>query len=420
MTKITVALLLMICIYQELPAATYYLSTISGDDLRTNTQAQRSSTPWKTLSRLQAYLSNLKAGDSILFKRGETFEGRLFILKSGTTNSPIVFSTYGSGDKPIINGFSTITSWSSLGKNIYKASLDAGVYLNILTVNNLVMAMGRWPNISEPDKGYLTIDNNAKSQDGNGKYTGGSFQDAALQKSPDWTGAQAVIRKRHWVIDRCRITRHAGSTISYITPSHHDINNGWGYFIQNSAATLDKHGEWFYDPADHTVRLYSTLPPSRLAVKAGAVDTLVYINNQSFITFDNLVFQGADTVAMKIVNGSSNIKIRNCDFRYCGMRAIVANASKNIEVENCLFVNSNNESLLFNDCSYSTIRNNTIKNIHLWRGMGEDNDGGSAIALVHEKNSLVEFNNLDSLGATGIAFLGSFITVKNNLVKNFT
>lgn len=420
MIKSTVIFFIALSIHQVLYSANYYFSSITGDDHRTAIQAQNPSTPWKTMDKLGSLLNTLKAGDSVLFKRGDVFDGRLFVSKSGFENAPIVFAAYGSGNRPVINGFTTISSWTPAGKNIYETPLNAGPYLNMLAINATVMAMGRWPNISGPSKGYLTIDNNTRSVNNIGEYTGGSFTDSSLKASPNWTGAQAVIRKRHWVIDRCRITNHSGNTITYLTASRHDINNGWGYFIQNSAETLDQQGEWYYNPTAKKLRLYSFINPSKFTVKAAVIDTLVYINNKSYITFDNLSFYGSDTLSMKIENNSSHISIQNCDFNYCGMRGITANNSQYIVIENCSFKNSNNESILFNDCSYSTIRNNTVKNVYMWRGMGDDTDGGTAIALVHENNSLIEYNNLDSLGQAGIAFLGSFITVKNNFVKNFT
>ena len=103
-------------------ATNYYFSSISGDDSRTALQAQSSATPWKSLSKLNSFFSSLNAGDSILFKRGETFYGSIVVNKSGTLTSPIKLGAYGSGAKPIISGFTPVAVWTSLGGNIWEST----------------------------------------------------------------------------------------------------------------------------------------------------------------------------------------------------------------------------------------------------------------------------------------------------------
>src|SRR5215210_1153976 len=111
-------------------ATTYYFSTVSGDDSRTSTQAKSSSTPWKTLSKLNSFFSSLQPGDSILLKRGETFYGSITVIKSGTSSSPIIIGAYGTGSKPVITSLVTLTNWVSKGNGIwesYNSSLGATV-----------------------------------------------------------------------------------------------------------------------------------------------------------------------------------------------------------------------------------------------------------------------------------------------------
>ena len=55
---------------------------------------------WKTLAR--AIRQPLKPGDSLLFKRGETWKGSLVIRGSGTKAYPIQIGTYGPGPRPRI------------------------------------------------------------------------------------------------------------------------------------------------------------------------------------------------------------------------------------------------------------------------------------------------------------------------------
>ncbi len=88
-------------------ASTYYISSVSGDDSRSSSQAQNPATPWKTLSKLNSYFSSLNPGDIVLLKRGEVFYGSIRVNRSGTESQPITISAYGSGAKPIISGLTT-------------------------------------------------------------------------------------------------------------------------------------------------------------------------------------------------------------------------------------------------------------------------------------------------------------------------
>ena len=64
-------------------------------------------TPWKSLANVQSNFSLIQAGDSVLFKRGDSFSGTL-ILQSKTG---IVFSAYGTGNNPLFWGTgSTVAS----------------------------------------------------------------------------------------------------------------------------------------------------------------------------------------------------------------------------------------------------------------------------------------------------------------------
>ena len=77
--------------------ASYYVDATLGDDSNPGTQTQ----PWKTVSKVNS--TSFNAGDSIYFKRGETWRETLTIPSSGSDGSLITFGAYGSSDKPIIS-----------------------------------------------------------------------------------------------------------------------------------------------------------------------------------------------------------------------------------------------------------------------------------------------------------------------------
>lgn len=64
---------------------------------------------WKTLSKVNS--ATFQPGDSVLFKRGDSWTGSLIIKSSGTSSARITFGTYGSGEKPrIIGNNSTLSA----------------------------------------------------------------------------------------------------------------------------------------------------------------------------------------------------------------------------------------------------------------------------------------------------------------------
>ena len=76
----------------------YYLSSSTGNDNNNGSQTQ----PWKTLSKLSN--TSLGPGDKVYFKKGDTFRGHYVVNGSGTEGNPITFTTYGSGNQPILSG----------------------------------------------------------------------------------------------------------------------------------------------------------------------------------------------------------------------------------------------------------------------------------------------------------------------------
>lgn len=87
-------------------AATFYLSSSGGND---NNSGLTEDTPWASLAKINAL--KLIPGDTLLLKRGDIFKGQLTLRnESGTAEAPIVITTYGTGERPIIDGNGFLSS----------------------------------------------------------------------------------------------------------------------------------------------------------------------------------------------------------------------------------------------------------------------------------------------------------------------
>jgi parallel beta-helix repeat protein len=391
-------------------AKNYYFSSSSGDDSRTATQASSPSTPWKSISKLNSFFSSLQPGDSVLFKRGEVFYGAITISRSGTSSAPIIISAYGSGSKPVITGFTNLSNWTSIGNGIYESYNAAmGSLVNMVVVNGKEQAMGRFPNASAPNKGYLTYES----------YSGNtSITDNELTATPNWTGAVAVVRTSRWTIGNSIISSHVGTKLTFGTSLGTPTNN-FGYFFQNDIRTLDQVGEWFYNSSTKKMNVFlGANSPSNYDIQVSTVDRLVYSDSKSYITFDGLALQGSNLNTFQIRSGT-NFFIKNCELLYSGLNAITASSTTGLRIENSTIKNTNSNAIELSSASSTTIRNNTIRNTGLYEGMCEGIDKSSIAISSRGDNQVIENNVIDSTGHIGIRFTGANLLIKNNYITNF-
>ena len=410
MKNLLPVLLMIFCFTAN--ATTYYFSA-SGNDANDGTST---STPWKTLSKFNSVFASKSPGDNFLFNRGDVFYGKIIISRSGSSGLPITIGAYGTGVKPVITGFTSVSGWTSLGSNIWESTsaVSALPYTNMVTVNNVNTAMGRTPNTGS----YTYQSHNAQL----------SITSSDLTGSPNWTGAELAFFMTTYQTARDVITSQSGGTLYYAKIST-DVGlqaDGKGFIIQNDPRTLDVQNEWYYNPSTKKIRIFTTTAPT--GVELSTSDYLIYINGRSYITVDNISFKGANDAAIWM-DAAQRIMITNCDFDMMGVDAIFAknNAPAGfINIENCTINHCNNNGINFYYPATvnTTIRNSTVKNcgmIPFMGGNGKTGTGGATYGgiVCLGANSLIEYNRVDSVGYRGIYFFGSYSTVQNNYVSNF-
>ena len=402
--KLTTVLLLVLSFAAN--ATTYYFAA-NGNDANNGTST---TTPWKTIAKFNSVFASKSAGDNFLFNRGDVFYGRLNITRSGASGSPITIGAYGSGALPVISGFVAVTSWTNLGSNIWESTstVSTASYINMVTVNGVNTAMGRFPNT-----GFYTY----QSYVGNTSITSSS-----LTGSTNWTGAELVSYSQRAGFSKAPITSQSGGTLTYtpsplITTWDHNVPQ---FFIQNDVRTLDVQNEWYFNKSTKKIRIYSTTTPSN--VQVANIDTLVYLNGRNYITFSNVSFQGSNIVSLGMTS-SKYISILNCDFNFSGRDAINApwaSASTGFDMENSTINHTNNNAIsLTQICDYATIRYNTITNTGAIPGMTNINNGISTAINAPGANTLIEYNTIDSVGYSAIKFFGSNTKINNNFLRNF-
>lgn len=391
-------------------AANYYFSASTGDDSRSPLQARNAQTPWKTIAKLNAFFTQLQPGDSVLFKRGEVFSGGIQIVKSGSTSLPIVLAAYGSGAAPVISGFSKISTWTDVGGGIYESPvINTPGNVNMVAINNTSYAMGRYPNANASNKGFLTFE-------GHGNL---HIIDNQLSASPTWNNGELVVRTSRWTIERVPITTTTKSRINYSKDTDYDLEDGYGYFIQNHIKTLDQFGEWYYNPTTKKLNVFfGAKLPKDYNVQIATTNTLIE-SKANDIVIANLVIKGANQYGVYSNTANlKNLRIKNSKILFSGIDAIRVYGCSNFVLENSEITNSNSIAVnLKYNATDAVLTNNKIRNTGVFPGMITENQAYGIIS--YTKGFKAEYNQIIKTGYIGIRFAGDNNLIKNNYIDTF-
>ncbi|MFD2573898.1 NPCBM/NEW2 domain-containing protein [Spirosoma soli] len=384
---------------------TYYVAN-SGNDANTGTSA---GVPFQTLAKVNSLA--LQPGDRVLFQRGDTFRGSLQIRQSGSVNQPISIDAYGSGNKPVLSGAVIISNWTNIGNNVWQADCPAcGSQVTGVYRNNSSLPLGRYPNLNASNKGYLTVQSHA-----------GNAQITSQQSLPmNFTGGEAVIRPVQWIINRATITQQQGNSLSINYNSGYQPTDNWGFFIQKHPATLDQTGEWYYDAATKTIRLYDDQSnPNTQQITATAFAEAVKLLGVNFVTLRNLQLTQTLNTGL-LADNSANLTVSDAEITNAGEDGMtIAGSGTNVLVENCRIEDVNNNGFTIGQYQNFTFRGNTIQRIGLLPGRGK-NDDGTYIAFqsFSTANALIENNVVENVGYNGINF-STNSTVERNRIANY-
>lgn len=349
----------------------------------------------------------LSAGDKVVFKRGDTFYGAL------TARAGVTYDAYGTGAAPVISGFTSVTSWTNLGSNIWSASVSAGSYEPMVLVNGVQVEPGRYPN-----SGWLTM---SVPDTLPGVYPPVKIGNASRMYYPStgitgYLGGNIVVKKREWIIEKGPTQLIRGDSITFTNPTGFPLLDGWGFYFTDHLATLDQQNEYYY--ASSTLKMYSTSNPSGLNVKAATVAELVSLpSTHNNCVFQNLTFEGT-TGNLFSISGTTNDTIRNCTLRYAGERAIDADFATGLAVIGCNISYTNYsavDAILGND---QYIYRDTIHHIALQKSLCQPNNKANHGVWVNGTDNVIKNNEISYTGYVGIDFSGNYDTVSYNYVHD--
>ena len=402
-------ILFLLCLSPFALFANNYYFAASGNDGGSGTI----SSPYASLAKASSLVLN--PGDSVLFKRGDVFLGKLYITRSGNSASSVIYSSYGTGSAPVITGFVQLTSWTSMGNNRYEAYCPTcSAVVNMVQFNGNDQPMGRWPDIGSSNGGYRTFST--------GTFL--SITDASLPADTNWTGAQAVVRTSNFSLDRTTVTSEAAGKLNFSDSLSGIPAPGYGYFIQGDIRTLTTAGEWYWKASvDSLIMNFTGTSPGANQVAISSKDTLISLG-ANYITIDGLDLEGANQYAVAFTTNFRNVIIRNSTINDIGINGI----------ENMQRGGYNS----FSTSKYSNINNNAISvispgqldttyistdsfvNIAVIPGMGRSKGATySGIQLYGYLDSVI-LNYMYNIGGAGSAIYGGTANVwRYNYINTF-
>jgi len=353
--------------------------------------------------------SSVVAGDSVLFQRSNSFYGTITVSNSGTAGNPIFFGSYGTGDDPVITGFTDVTAWTNLGSNIWESTSAVSTLTtcNIVLVNGVNTPMGRTPNFGTYYT-YQTFSGNT------------SITSSDLSGTPNWTGADIVIRKAGWLWQAGVVSSQSGSTVTYADKQANAYpgqqQNNCGFFFQADIRTLDTQNEWYYNPTTKKISVYSTSEPTD--VKVSSVTALVSFFGKHYVVFDGIHFTGGNADGL-FFNTANYGEIKNCTIDYMGLYGLRTNNAYSLIVDNNIFSHCNHIGIGLGGSGSvgDTITNNTVTYTTMFPGVHATSYSGSAIILTGT-DVLCQNNAIDYSGYNGITNPAMVSTIKYNFINH--
>lgn len=486
---LAVALIFNISAFQpfSVNAATvssFFVST-SGNDTNEGTETA----PFLTLDRAKKAVEDMKkagglpkGGVEVVVRQGSYMLSSTFSLDvadSGTKESPVVFKGF-AGEKVSITKAKTINSSEfkpvsdqamldripaeARDKIVYTDLKALGIsdYGNIerkifgqrpqinfdLFVDGQPMTIARWPNTTSTKTGDIIDPGVDESMDPSAKGVVFSFKDDRLK---NWATAKDAwlygFWNYGWGDDSLRVKSIdiEKQTIASMTSPSFGIKTDRRFYIFNLLEELDAPGEYYLDRSVGILYMYTAKSLADVSVMyANSQDPILKLNNLSYVTFENITFEGSCGNGINILGGS-NINITNCVIRNVDAVGIGIEGTTNSSITDSLICNIGSDGIIINAGDRTTlapgnilIKNNEITNFARYNktyspavnlsGVGNivshnsiHNAPHVAILLAFN-NNIVEYNEIYNVckeaDDSGAIYSGRNWTTRGNIVRN--
>jgi len=415
-TKLSYISIIFLLILQNLDASNYYISNKGRDDA----SGLSPETSLKTIDKLNSI--KLNAGDSILFKSGDTFTGTLKLQYSGTLTNPIFIGTYGGNEKAKLIGSKEITNIKKTDDYTYEAPCEDNILYFFL--DGKIMTIAR-----EPNEGFFTME-------------GGGIDylvDKDLKYEKETIiGATARMRITNWnyeyreVIDFYDYKVVFDSMLYNTSFKNYTCKPNLGYYLDNKAEFLDINNECYRSAKDKKVYFISSDYHDQSSLYGITLENgLIIKKGVSNITIKDIAIEDYYENAIYAKGDNKNITVENCEvFNIIKMGFFAETGCDSIMIINSHFYDILGTAIRLKAPGYSKIDKNKVNNIGLIAGYGIDGING-AIGISVENppilglktdelsnNNVISNNHVDSTGYMSARMDGIHCSFEGNIVKN--
>jgi len=328
----------------------FYVNNAAGNDINDGTDEDNA---WKTIAKINA--GTFEPGSCIHLKRNNIWHEELLIPSSGTADKPIIFTAYGDGKKPTLDGFSVNPKSCKMESDHFCWRYSEPASSN---ATNLLGEVARiyYLDIREPYTPSNSLSNyNIHMLINRSKKTGKTF----IMRSLNDNEGLLYRYKNDWSTNVEALKSFDETTFSTGTSP---------YYEGGRKATI-----W--------IRSDETIPgsPNGMQVFLNPGNrTLIDTNNKHNIVIKNISVRGALPPQFSpqklgwgsaiLLHGSQNITIENCE-----ISASLAGISNSLIIRDGEVSNSTNKYGITD----STISNNELHHIQNWAielwGLSHDN-----------------------------------------------
>lgn len=390
-------------------AADYYVSS-AGSDSNPATEEK----PWRTIDKVNRSMNKFKPGDKILFRRGDRFFGELRISASGTKDQPLVFGSCSSGDLPVIYGTERITDWTQTSENIWTVDFSAAsLPVTGLIINREFQPLARYPDSDAEFSGYLTIEEHSGKK---------RIRSSKLKTLADITGCEAVVRTTFWLLDRINVSRQDGEWIDLEENATYELQDRFGFFLQNHPSFLSRHGEWFYDPAKKQIMLYWDsslgLSPADVEIEIPTADKLLTINGPGYLEVRELHIYGSRKTSVNIFN-CHHINFHDNRIELSAEEGFNIYNAQNFSVNDCMINNTQSVAFQTGNFRFGDFTDNIITNTGIIPGMGMSGICKYNAMFLRGDDYTVRGNRIYNTGYMPMDFSGNNVLIENNVIDNY-
>ena len=234
-------------------------------------------------------------------------------------------------------------------------------------------------------------------------------------------GNKLFIRTENWSLAEFSVTSISGTRVNFSPNASHPLSvAGWGYFYTGALWMLDSPGEWFYDPANQTLYVWSSdgnAPSSTFSYSK--LDKAADLANVSYVNVDGIAFRNA-TGGIDL-SRSTSVRLNKTEVSNTAGYGVLGPASVNLSMTAMVLRNNLTDAVQAPNSTGLTLTGSDIENsgvVVAADGHVKSLPAASYGAVNAGTKSLIQDNRIRNTAYAGFS-VGSYSMVSGNAIDSY-